>query len=378
MNGGADRAEGLAVFGLFFTAQNGAALTGLVVGHRLFNKPEFLFRIKPGVGRGNGKRTFGDFAKTAPAETLAPYKDLVHEGNGNGVAFRRYSPGKFVFHNAAPVVYLPHEHEDAQEHVKRLKPADHNRHMVVFGKPVIGLFADHGGNVRRAHQAVKMHFSQQDMFHGGRGEHVRADHRKVREVFFVRNFDCDRCRRRCRFKADCKEDNFLVGVFTRQFHRVHGGIHHADIRALRLRFKKGLAFSRRHTHHVGVGAENHAGPCGKLNRHVNAACGQNAHGATRSVNHFDVGGQKFRQSPAGQNMRVSAAKLHKAVTFVGFCLAPDFFCNGLRFFAVAKLSDVLHRLHPLKRPSEQASPALFGRQSSAGQTLRERSPSRRA
>src|SRR4029077_3483697 len=72
-----------------------------------------------------------------------------------------------------------------------------------------------------------------------------------------------------------------------------------------------------HAHHVPEGSEDDVRLLCQCHAIINSSHGQHAHGTTRAVNQFDVGGEQISQAEAIDGVSVPAAYLHEAVMSAG-------------------------------------------------------------
>ena len=87
-----------------------------------------------------------------------------------------------------------------------------------------------------------------------RGEHVIAEHRKIREALFGGGCNGERGRRRGGLEADGEEDRPRGPGWLRRASRASSGrIDHADVGAVGLGLHQALALRARHAQHVAVG-----------------------------------------------------------------------------------------------------------------------------
>ena len=169
-----------------------------------------------------------------------------------------------------------------------------------------------------------------------------AEHGEVLESFALGNLQGNGCRGRGCFKADGEKDHLTVGVFAGDLDGVHGRVDHADVGAFSLGLEQRHAVAGRHTHRVGVGAQNHAAVTGEFHRHVNAADGQHTDRAARTVNHAEVFRQQIGEAPAREHMGVTAAEFHEAVLTLGTDFLSNLTGDAFGVFALTVFGNVLH------------------------------------
>ena len=191
------------------------------------------------------------------------------------IAIARHGAGEFVFHFCATIVDLTHQHQNRLHHVQRFETSDNDGLVIVVGKRLVGLAANHGGNVRRTNEAIQRDpvLSLQNSMHGGWGQYVVAQNTEVLQAFDSGLFDSNGRGRRGRFEADGEEHYPAFRIIARDLQRILRRIDHAYISAERLGLEQRQAVGGWHAQGVGIGAQNHVIVARQTDCLINAADG---------------------------------------------------------------------------------------------------------
>lgn len=298
-----------------------------------------MLGVEVAIGIAQAPAAHRDQADPAP-QPVACLEDLGHHLLRGLVALALDGARVGVLDLGPPGLELRDRAPDALEHVERFEARDHDRHLV-FGRdrlvlPVAHDAADVPGRQECLDAVARRGEQGRD---GRRDEHVRDEHREVRQAKLFGLEDghgVGRCRG---LKADAEEHDLTVGVLARQFDGIERRVDDSHITAAAFD-REQILTAPRHTQHVAERTEDHARLRGDGQRLIDHLERRDAHRAARAVDQLDLVRKQLVDAVADDRVRLAAADLHQRPRAGD--RAPDLVKQALGDLGITEFVEVLH------------------------------------
>ncbi len=226
------------------------------------------------------------------------------------------------------------------QQVERLEPGHDDRDAMAGRDRLVVPVARDRAHVARGQQPVdaRVLAAEQGLERGGH-QHVRDQHREVREALGFRAVHCHGVGRCRRLEADREEHDLALGALARESERVERRVDDAHVPAARLHLEQVVARAG-HAQHVAEGAERDVGSRGDRDRAVDELERRHAHRAARAVDELHRVGQQLVHPELEDRVGLAAAHLHeRPAACRGVADPPN---HGGNRLGVAVLVDVAH------------------------------------
>src|SRR5512141_3020157 len=304
------RAECRASWRLEFSRQHFACVTFLRLVDVYVPKSKLCLRVERSEFRAEPKAAHRDLTDAAPF-TIGQLEHVLDAKARGRRSFASHRPHVLVFDAISARLELLYSHQHSFEDVERLESRHDDRNSILRGKRRVFGPTHHSAHVpcrEKSLHAIVRRFH--DRAYRRRNCHMRDEHTEVFDAKLARAPHCHRIRwRRC-LEPDSEEDDFTIGVATRQIERIEGGIHDLHVSAARANLLE-IAVAAGNAEHVAERSEDHIGTRSEHERLVDLFERSHTHWTAGPVNHLDRTFEKLIQALPDNRVSLATANFHQ-------------------------------------------------------------------